>query len=830
MDALLALPGTYHEWLALCLDATLAGSLLLVLAALLTAGGPGSAAQRHLLWTLALGGTLCLPLLALVVRGAQLSPIVWLNPLAETVGVSDTMHSVRVVSPGPPEALAPPTATSYPVHSATPRPTPLLPSPPKEPVFLALLPLIWGIGLVIVLAPLLVGLHGLHRITRTAQRIDDPEIAMLIADISALLHLRRPVSVLTTPGASTPFTWGWRRPALLFPVEALDWSHERLRLVLLHELAHIQRGDWLTGLLAQLVCALYWCNPLVWFAAYQLRRERELACDDVVLCAGFPASEYATHLLAIAQRAPRQRLLGAAVIPMARRTGLERRLCALLAATGNRRALTRWLVLGAAALGALVLLPLALLQCQVATPQTATTTLLVAWQAVVDKGMVERLRQHATSQRMTRQGYQVLRIANAPLLREVGNVHSPQRFGVDSLMTWREHSTTQNPFAGGGGSSITIGGESEMVGTSSAGRYTLEPKNRLLKVAIDYTELSCTLRRNNHATNVSSKGSPQFTGLLRPDESLVFVGDMGAYYDTHPQFLVVWQAVEVPNALVTAVKQINDADTWVTPNILHLVKRAEAWRHQAAGTASKKWQHTLSDGTTVTLFGLVDKAHYPLLQWDGDGNPIPPDTALFNSGVEYPEAYFSLTRPASARQQALSEDSPRVGFALGAMGSVDNDVLVGVGVGNTWTTRCVYQRLGDPVAAVDSRVLFTVTVGGYRVTLKNLVRIPAQGKTPARTRLQVECSNTTPDQEELIVAISTPDRKYRVISEDGIEFRQEKFASGMTRYERTIDVSLSAITRIELRTRPREWVTFAHLATAPAPAALRQAEATAAQW
>jgi beta-lactamase regulating signal transducer with metallopeptidase domain len=64
-------------------------------------------------------------------------------------------------------------------------------------------------------------------------------------------------------------------PVLLIPVAADSWSSEQRRLVLFHELAHIRRWDWLTQMLAHVACALYWCNPLVWVAARQMRIERE---------------------------------------------------------------------------------------------------------------------------------------------------------------------------------------------------------------------------------------------------------------------------------------------------------------------------------------------------------------------------------------------------------------------------------------------------------------------------------------------------------------------------------------------------------------------------
>jgi hypothetical protein len=75
---------------------------------------------------------------------------------------------------------------------------------------------------------------------------------------------------------------------------------ERLEAVLAHERAHLRRRDCLTLLLAQIVCAFYWPNLLLWLASRSMRREAEIAADNAVLAGGMRASDYAAQLLQLA--------------------------------------------------------------------------------------------------------------------------------------------------------------------------------------------------------------------------------------------------------------------------------------------------------------------------------------------------------------------------------------------------------------------------------------------------------------------------------------------------------------------------------------------------
>jgi beta-lactamase regulating signal transducer with metallopeptidase domain/protocatechuate 3,4-dioxygenase beta subunit len=262
-----------------------------------------------------------------------------------------------------PDALA----KTQPAETSSPQPT--QPAPPEDatasssarlslPTWLCL---IWVAGTMVTLMPLLAGLVGLVWLARKGQRVTDPAWTSLARNLGEQLGLKRPVTLLRCAGGTMPMTWGLVRPVVLLPEDADDWPIDRRRLVLLHELSHVQRRDCLTQLLAQIACALYWFHPLVWLAARQLRLERERACDDQVLLTGSRASDYAYLLLETARSLRSPRCPGLATVAMAQRSHLEGRLLAVLDPKRPRRLVTRRKVVLALALMAALLVPLAAL-------------------------------------------------------------------------------------------------------------------------------------------------------------------------------------------------------------------------------------------------------------------------------------------------------------------------------------------------------------------------------------------------------------------------------------------------------------------------------------
>jgi len=300
----------------------LKGTLILAAAAVLSGLlRRRPAALRHLVWTVALAGVLLLPVLSLSLPGWHL-----------------------------PRAAAPAPAISAAVSEA---PVPEAPAPSPLPgVLLA----IWVAGTSFFLVRLWLGYRRIAASIRDARVLRTPDWLNLRDEVVTRLGMWQIVPLLRTRLPLIPMTWGVRYPLVLLPAGCEDWDQERRRIVLMHELAHVQRRDCLAQFIGQLACALYWFHPLVWVAARQLSLERERACDDRVLAAGTRASVYAGHLLGVARSLQAREDWTLAAITMAHPSQLEGRVRAILDTRSRRATLGR--AAGVAAAAALAVLAL----------------------------------------------------------------------------------------------------------------------------------------------------------------------------------------------------------------------------------------------------------------------------------------------------------------------------------------------------------------------------------------------------------------------------------------------------------------------------------------
>ena len=111
--------------------------------------------------------------------------------------------------------------------------------------------------------------------------IDPATLPLDPSELARLAGLKLPVPIEETPWISAPAVWGLLRPRLLVPpglVESLP--KEQLAWALLHELAHIRRGDTWALLLQRLTQIVFFFHPAVWLANRLAATFREFACDE----------------------------------------------------------------------------------------------------------------------------------------------------------------------------------------------------------------------------------------------------------------------------------------------------------------------------------------------------------------------------------------------------------------------------------------------------------------------------------------------------------------------------------------------------------------------
>ena len=320
-----------------------------------------AASARHLVWTLGLVSALLAPVLSIALPRWEL-PIVTVAAPAQVTAPTDLsiQPASRVVLASRGAVVLPPEGGS---HEA-PASTVSLASRIRAISWTSLALFVWIAGAALVLGRMIVGLLAVQWVSRRTPIVTDAEWLDEAQALAWMLELRN-VRFLRGGTGTMPMAWGIFRPSVVMPMEAEAWPADRLRVVLLHELAHVKRRDCLTHLVAQLACAAYWFNPLAWMAARRLRMERERACDDLVLATGTRGSDYADQLLDIARVMHAGRfsaVMAGASLAMAKRSQLEGRLMAILDPSVPRRGLTRARAAAAAIVFAFLIVPVASVQ------------------------------------------------------------------------------------------------------------------------------------------------------------------------------------------------------------------------------------------------------------------------------------------------------------------------------------------------------------------------------------------------------------------------------------------------------------------------------------
>jgi beta-lactamase regulating signal transducer with metallopeptidase domain len=160
----------------------------------------------------------------------------------------------------------------------------------------------WAVIAVLLLARVAVSVWHLHQLRATCVALDPASLDPLVATTLQRYETRRKVVLCTSEKVRVPTALGLLRPAIVIPRWLLEkLSAGELNHVVLHELAHLRRGDDWTNLAQQIVKALFFFHPAVWWIEKKIALEREMACDDAVLAETESPREYAECLAHLAE-------------------------------------------------------------------------------------------------------------------------------------------------------------------------------------------------------------------------------------------------------------------------------------------------------------------------------------------------------------------------------------------------------------------------------------------------------------------------------------------------------------------------------------------------
>ena len=154
------------------------------------------------------------------------------------------------------------------------------------------------VGILLRFARIAIGLVQLERFRRSGWRLPpNPEHAELqwaLGTDAEIRYVRE----------GHPITCGARRPVVLLPVSLMKQPVLVQQAVLVHELLHVQRRDWIWVMAEEIVRSILWFNPAVWWLVSRIRRAREEVVDELTVLATHHRRAYLEALLAFADAAP----------------------------------------------------------------------------------------------------------------------------------------------------------------------------------------------------------------------------------------------------------------------------------------------------------------------------------------------------------------------------------------------------------------------------------------------------------------------------------------------------------------------------------------------
>jgi len=162
---------------------------------------------------------------------------------------------------------------------------------------------LYMIGLILQAIKLTGGFVHIHHIRKQKNLQTDISWTNKAQEICKNLKIVKTVSLYFSEHISIPLTIGYLKPIIIFPLSLINnLDSNQVEAILMHELSHIKRHDYLLNILQCIMETILCFNPFVWLISKTIRLEREHCCDDMVIDADYNHFTYSKALLVIAQQ------------------------------------------------------------------------------------------------------------------------------------------------------------------------------------------------------------------------------------------------------------------------------------------------------------------------------------------------------------------------------------------------------------------------------------------------------------------------------------------------------------------------------------------------
>jgi Zn-dependent protease with chaperone function len=172
----------------------------------------------------------------------------------------------------------------------------------------------WALGTCVAVTRLAIGLWHVRQLRRSCTAIAAADLDPIVRKTVEALQSAgsvgsKAVTIATSEEVRVPAAIGFRKRTIVLPGWALhELPPEDLNVILLHEFAHLRRGDDWTNLIQKIVRAIFFFHPGVWWIENRLSMEREMACDDAVLAETSNPRGYASCLVSLLEKNMAHRL------------------------------------------------------------------------------------------------------------------------------------------------------------------------------------------------------------------------------------------------------------------------------------------------------------------------------------------------------------------------------------------------------------------------------------------------------------------------------------------------------------------------------------------